>query len=237
MDFRHSVTILCDSIIVMDTNRIEKISRGRCLASSKESANGDRVTTSYLPDDSLAFILSDGMGKGKKAAEESRIVTEQLKRLLKEGVPAARAIKAVNKAMVESKREGYSFATVDLTIIEKDTGRARFYKMGAATSFLVREGNTRRIEHPALPVGILPKLKLRAVSVDLKPGDVIVMVSDGVTEADRKDLSARWLQNFLCNLPDNVGPINLANQVVTMAKRKYGKREKDDLSALVIMIQ
>lgn len=207
------------------------------MAASAEGANGDTVTTSYLPDGSLAFILSDGMGKGESAARESILVTEQIKKLLKSGVSAATAIKAVNRQILQSKREGFSFATVDLTIIEKESRRARFYKMGAATSFLVRRGNVKRIEHPALPVGILPKLKLRAVALDVKPGDIIVMASDGITEADRRDLSAGWLQCFLCNLSTGQGPTAIAKEIVRMAQGKYGRRERDDLSVLVIFIE
>ena len=46
-------------------------------------AGGDTALSCGLPDGSLAFILSDGMGKGAKAADESRMVTFRLKELLK----------------------------------------------------------------------------------------------------------------------------------------------------------
>ena len=91
-----------------------------------------------LPDGSLAFILSDGMGKGMKAAAESQAVISKLRKLLKEGVSVARAIKEVNISMIEQSGREYSFATLDLTIIDQKTGRAKFYKMGAALSFMLR---------------------------------------------------------------------------------------------------
>ena len=221
----------------MSAERIEKISRGRCIVSGIPGTSGDTAVCTHLPDGSLAFILSDGLGKGPRAHRESRLVIETLRKLLKEGTPAAAAIKAVNREMIESRREGDSFATVDLTIIDPRSGRVRFYKMGAATSFLVRDGCARRVEHPALPVGILPKLKLRVVSASLRPGDVIVMASDGVTEADRRDLSARWLEDYLRQLPAGTPPTRAAEEIVCMALKKYGRREKDDLSALVITIE
>lgn len=223
-------------MVLMET-RIEKIKKGRCILPAMKKISGDTALFTHLPDGSLAFLLSDGMGKGRRAASESREVAETLRKLLREGMPAAVAIKEVNRQMVESKREGYSFATVDLTIIDPLKGRARFYKMGAATSFLVRGDQVRRVEHPALPVGIVPKLKLRAVSVDVKPGDIIVMVSDGITEADRRDMEARWLQMALCNIPYGMGPVNLAEAIVGLALEKYGRREKDDLTAMVMIIE
>lgn len=220
----------------MDT-KIDKIKKGRCILPSVKNISGDTALFTHLPDGSIAFLLSDGMGKGKNAAAESRQVAETLRRLLREDVPAAYAIKEVNRAMIESKREGYSFATVDLTIIDTEKGRARFYKMGAATSFLVRDGHVKRVEHPALPVGIVPKLRLRAVSVEIRRGDIIIMVSDGVTEADRRDLDAKWLQSALCNIPYGMGPVNLAEAIVSLAIGKYGRREKDDLTAMVMIIE
>lgn len=220
----------------MDT-KIEKIKKGRCILPSISGISGDTALYTHLPDGNLAFILSDGMGKGRGASNESRKVAEALRNLLREDVPAAVAIKAVNKAMIESKRDGYSFATVDLTIIEYDKCRVRFYKMGAATSFLIRDDRVRRVEHPALPVGIVPKLKLRALSVDIKSGDIIVMVSDGITEADRRDLSAEWLKETLSQIPENMGPISLAEAIVESALIRYGRRERDDLTAMVMMIE
>ena len=65
-------------------NKIDKISRGRVMIAAAE-AGGDTALSCGLPDGSLAFILSDGMGKGAKAADESRMVTFRLKELLKNG--------------------------------------------------------------------------------------------------------------------------------------------------------
>jgi len=62
-------------------------------------------------------------------------------------------------------------------------------------------------------------------------------VSDGITEADRGDLSAVWLQKALCNIPEYMGPVNLAEAIAQLALAKYGRREKDDLTVMVMMIE
>ena len=138
----------------MEANKnlvIEKIRKGRVISSAAAGDSGDAAVACRLPDGSLAFILSDGMGKGMKAAAERRIVINRLRKLLKEGFSVAYAIKEVNRIMIEESGSEDSFATVDLTIIDKDTGRAKFYKMGAALSFVVRGNKIRRISQPALP--------------------------------------------------------------------------------------
>ena len=177
------------------------------------------------------------MGKGMKAAAESRIVINRLRKLLKEGFSVAYAIKEVNRIMIEESGSEDSFATVDLTIIDKDTGRAKFYKMGAALSFVVRGNKIRRISQPALPVGILPKLRLTHVTAKLRPGDVLIMVSDGITEADRNDLSAFWLEDYLMKYAQTTGPKVLAGKIVLEARNRYLSRELDDLTAVVIKVE
>lgn len=209
------------------------------MISAAASAGGDSAAFCVLPDGSTAFILSDGMGKGEKAAEESGIAVARLKKLLKNGQPVSAAIKTLNKMMVERSGEEENFATIDLTVIDKKTGKGRFYKMGASASFVVRKGRVRRIQRPALPVGILPAVRSSCVTVCLEPGDIVVMVSDGVTEADRNDLSCMWLRDLLKNVStaENIGPRIMAESIAAEAKARYGCRERDDLTALVAMIQ
>ena len=224
----------------MEANKnlvIEKIRKGRVISSAAAGDSGDAAVACRLPDGSLAFILSDGMGKGMKAAAESRIVINRLRKLLKEGFSVAYAIKEVNRIMIEESGSEDSFATVDLTIIDKDTGRAKFYKMGAALSFVVRGNKLRRISQPALPVGILPKLRLTHVTAKLRPGDVLIMVSDGITEADRNDLSAFWLEDYLMKYAQTTGPKVLAGKIVLEARNRYLSRELDDLTAVVIKVE
>ena len=217
-------------------NKIDKISRGRVMIAAAE-AGGDTALSCGLPDGSLAFILSDGMGKGAKAADESRMVTFRLKELLKNGTAPSRAIKTVNRYMLELNGGREDFATVDLTVIDKQTGVAKFYKMGAATSFIIRCGKIKRIQQPALPVGIIPSLSATCISVRLKAGDTVIMLSDGVTEADRQDLGALWLEEFLLKGVVGMGPKTMAEAIASAACRKYGNRETDDLTVVVAMIK
>ena len=228
-----------------------KIGYASCAAAE---ISGDAAISCGLPGGSRALILSDGMGKGIKAAAGSRLVVRRLRKNLKEGMPVARAIKEVNRYMIEhsstagdcGETAAEEFATADLTIIDPVTCRARFYKMGAATSFIVRGGRVRRITGEALPVGIIPALKLTHISAQLKAGDIIVMVSDGITEADRDDMGARWLEEYLsdfvgaCSMPGEcsmtVSPRQLASDILAAASSRYGSRERDDLTVAAVII-
>ena len=206
--------------------------------------SGDAAISCGLPDGSRALILSDGMGRGIKAAAGSRLVVSRLRKNLKEGMPVAKAIKEVNRHMIECA-EDEDFATVDLTIIDPGLCRAKFYKMGAGASFLVRDGRVRRITQEALPVGIIPRLRLTHISKRLKPGDIIVAASDGITEADRSDMEACWLSDYLSNYVEScrtghdmriVSPRKLAADILRQALSRYDGREQDDLTVAVVVL-
>lgn len=214
-------------------------------SAAAEEISGDAAISCGLPDGSLALILSDGMGKGIKAAAGSRLVVRRLRRNLKNGMSAAAAIKEVNRYMISAKESSEEFATVDLTLIDKNNLKARFYKMGAAKSFIIREGRVREIKGGCLPVGMISGLRLSHVSAKLLAGDIIVMVSDGITEADKEDIQAVWLKNFLCEQAAlyqdrqtmcGFSPRRAAACILEEAVKRYGRKERDDLTAAVAVI-
>ena len=164
-----------------------RVSVGYATAAAEE-ISGDTAISSGLPDGSLALILSDGMGKGIRAAALSRLVASRLRKNLKGGMAPANAIKEVNAYMLthrQTEGEEENFATVDLLLIDRTTEKAKFYKMGAATSFVLRDGKVKMLEKAALPIGIVPKVRSSQISERLRPGDIVIMVSDGITEAAR----------------------------------------------------
>ena len=72
------------------------------------------------------------------------------------------------------------------------------------------------------------------------------MVSDGITEADKDDDEAQWLQEILAHVvpqsregaaQQNLAPRRLAQQILAEAQQRYGCRENDDLTVLVALVE
>ena len=61
-----------------------------------------------------------------KAAAESRTAIRRLRKALREGTPATAAIRERNRYMIRRSGSDENFATIDLTIINKQTGRCHF---------------------------------------------------------------------------------------------------------------
>ena len=236
-----------------------RVSVGYATAAAEE-ISGDTAISSGLPDGSLALILSDGMGKGIRAAALSRASTSRLRKNLTGGMAPAHAIKEVNTFMV-SHAKAENFATLDLLIIDRNTRKAKFYKMGAASSFVLRDGKVKMFEQAALPIGIIPEIRLTHVALQLRPGDIVLMASDGITEAGReaaraileneagrevdaaaadRDIDGTWLRELLEErAPAELAGISarkLARWILAETVKQYGERERDDLTVAAIKI-
>ena len=126
------------------------------------------------------IVLSDGMGSGTAAAVDSNMTVSLIVKLIEAGVDYTAALKIVNSALLVKSGEE-SLSTVDIAAVNLYTGQAHFYKAGAAPTFIRRGNRTGMVESTSLPAGILTAVEFEKSSVQLRDGDLIVMVSDGAT--------------------------------------------------------
>lgn len=210
-----------------------KVSVGQA-SYSFDQVSGDSMAAFAFDDHRIALMISDGMGKGKAAASESKLVVNTLSRLLQAGFDVDLAMKTVNGILMTGN-EDERFATVDLAIIDRAKGRAKIYKMGAATTFIRHDGRVSMLKRQALPAGITSGLDLEYIDIKLKRGDLLIMVSDGVIDCDRKDYNCDWLRARLLEIGSR-DPETVAELIVNKAAEKYGIHERDDLSVMAAAI-
>ena len=74
------------------------------------------------------------------------------------------------------------YSTVDICSLDLYTGCCDLYKIGAATTFLIRRDFIERVESSSLPVGVSHRMDLPHTKKQLESGDFLVMISDGVLE-------------------------------------------------------
>ena len=128
------------------------------------------------------LALSDGMGSGISARQESHAALELMVESLRAGYTRAQALDVVNALMLMcTGREMY--ATMDLCVCDLHSGETAFEKLGACASYIVRDGEVRTIGADTLPVGVLPDVESRSLRMTLQAGDVVVMMTDGVRDA------------------------------------------------------
>ncbi|MDR0532070.1 MAG: SpoIIE family protein phosphatase [Oscillospiraceae bacterium] len=131
------------------------------------------------------MVISDGMGTGGRAAVDSALATEIFGSLVRSGLSFEGAVRIANQALL-LKSCDESLATLDAAGVNLYTGEVEFCKAGGAASFLRRRGTASKIELSALPAGILRSIHPAQFRAMLEPGDLLVLVSDGMLcEEDR----------------------------------------------------
>lgn len=199
-----------------------------------QDISGDSYMWEELPGGKFAIVLSDGMGKGKLAAGESSLAVTTVVKLLKSGLEAELVLRILNSILLLNA-EKEIFSTIDLGIFNKKNGKMKFYKIGAAATFIKRKDRVEMLSVSAMPLGIVDGLKIDHVTADLNPGDQIIMISDGVTDSRREDMNMKWLKKTIKEI-NSKDPQTMCDLIMNRAVENYGCKEKDDLTVLAVKI-
>jgi stage II sporulation protein E len=221
---------MCQFRLVEAENYNVTTAIARC---SKEEISGDNYSFGEVGEGRYMVALSDGMGSGPRANNESSITISLLEKFIEAGYERNAAIKATNSVLV-FRANNESYATIDLGIIDMYDGIGEFIKIGSAPTFIKSGMDVSVLNSTTLPAGILEDIEIESEIIEFKNGDMVVMVTDGITDADR-EAKERWVVKLLKEY-DSVNPKEIADHVLMSAKEKYGGRIKDDMTVLVLKI-
>jgi serine phosphatase RsbU (regulator of sigma subunit) len=133
-------------------------------------------------DQGLTIVLADVSGKGVSAALLASTLQGMIYSQLTAGMPLTEIVTAVNRFFTD-KNIGEKYATVIIARV-RDDGDLEYVNCGHVQPLVVSNGDVQRPAHGNLPVGLLPDAKYESAHCQLKPGDRLVLVTDGVTEAE-----------------------------------------------------
>lgn len=199
-----------------------------------EKISGDNFSMLELPGGKQGVILSDGMGAGQVAFQESSMVVEVLEELLNSGFPKETALQMLNTAMVMG-REEVRFSTIDIGEFDLYTGKCEFVKAGASTTFIKYRDEVEAIKSTSLPIGVMAKLEADHIERQLQDGDMVIMVTDGVMDAlpvGEQDL----LMRMIIEGTKIQNPKELAHHILEQVLQCSGEVPLDDMTVVVIGI-
>lgn len=176
------------------------------------------------------MVLSDGMGTGGRAAVDGAMASGLMARLLKAGLGYDCSLKILNSSML-FKSTDESLATVDIASIDLFTGNTELYKAGAAPTLVRRGGKSGRAESTSLPIGILKDVSFDRAGIRLRAGDILLLVSDGVTFD-----GTEWIRAELENWCDG-GAQDLAEHICNCARRRRTEGKPDDITVMAAIIE
>ncbi len=194
-----------------------------CRAGSGEEIIGDsRLIRDF--DGLYLAVISDGMGSGSSAARESGQAVQLLADLVTCGFRLDEAADCVNRLLL-FREGGEMYATLDALLFDPVRGRLYSAKHGAPPSYILRRGEVRELYAEALPVGIVPGAKAAVSGTELRRGDAVIMLSDGVSEALGEELRAAIARTVSENEPEIA-----AKLLVELAAESGGR---DDMTVIV----
>ena len=110
-------------------------------------------------------------------------------------------------------------------------GQTSFLKCGAVPSYVKRGDSLFRIRTKTPPIGILKDYAGESVSFEIQDGDIVVLLSDGVTPEGEE---LPWLLQALHD--ELTGDLQrAANRILSLAAQKSGS--EDDRSIVIIKIE
>src|SRR3989441_8666499 len=133
-------------------------------------------------EDGLAIVLADVSGKGVSAALLASTLQGMIYSQLTAGMPLTEIVAAANRFFTH-KHIGEKYATLIIARIRRD-GELEYVNCGHIPPLLVCNQEVIRPAHGNLPVGLLADATYESDRCSLHPGDRLVLVTDGVTEAE-----------------------------------------------------
>jgi sigma-B regulation protein RsbU (phosphoserine phosphatase) len=195
---------------------------------------GDFFDFTDRPDFSFGFAVGDVSGKGPAAA----LLTAKIQGLFSAGfdeATPAETIRTVNKGLTSRAVEA-KYATVFHGTLSP-TGLLTYCNAGHNPPLLFGPGGLRRLESGSMPVGFFSHAPYDDQTEQLKVGDVLVVYTDGVTEAldvDGQEFGEERLVEILerCHKADASAILNAIVDGVNSFAR--GAAQHDDVTAMVV---
>ncbi|MEG0132865.1 MAG: stage II sporulation protein E [Clostridium sp.] len=211
--------------LTQEENYAIKTAVAKC---SRDEVSGDSYTFTDLDMGRYLVGLSDGMGCGSYASNESKTTIALLEKFMEAGFDRTAAIKAINSVLILGDAEE-RFATIDMAVVDLYNGIGEFVKIGCAPTYIKTRDGVDTIESTTMPVGILDDVDFESHIVEVENGDMIVMVSDGVTDAST---DSNWVKGALLEY-ESGNPKDVADHLLKVAKNNADGQEADDMTVIV----
>jgi len=206
--------------------------------------SGDIYDVARLDEDHVAFFVADAVGHGMPAALLTIFLkrTLQTKELTKDGyrlILPDEALAHLNNELVQQQLSLCQFVTMAYAILNTRTFTLQWSRAGHPSPMLLKtSGSAEELELDGALLGVFADEKFPLQTVQLAPGDSILMYSDGFESAFTDPaglINERYRLEFsrlACENPKS----RFAAMVAELDKQEGSLHQRDDLTALLMTI-
>ncbi|MCU0227331.1 MAG: SpoIIE family protein phosphatase [Bryobacterales bacterium] len=164
------------------------------------TVGGDYYDFFTYPDGRLAAVLGDVAGKGMAAALMMSGVHARSHLLLEEPIAPGEYLTRLNRATAGRCPQN-RFITMAAALVNPATGEVQYSSAGHNPAIVIRaSGEVQLLKETGLVLGILKMASYQDSFVTLNDGDLLVLYSDGITEATRLDTDEEFGETRLCRV-------------------------------------
>ncbi len=223
-----------DTFIYEDEPRYTVLSAVSRAVREDEKISGDNFSLEEYNQSQVIVMLADGMGSGVQACKDSQAVIEFMERFLEAGFQKEKAFTMVNGA-IAAQNGSSNLTTLDVCEINLLTGEAEFVKAGAAASYIKHGNWVDEVSADTLPLGSMEELSPITQSIKLADTDMLVMVSDGISDAIDNEATGRLRE--IISKSQILNPKEMADYILRYAINSQGGRIRDDMTVLTCCIK
>lgn len=203
-----------------------------CEVRSVEHVGGDFY--SILPGRQGEWLLcvGDVAGKGVDASLLSAATRAALLAECRAVPDPEKLLGALNAHLYKELDQAETFITLAVAVLDPDRQRIRFASAGHVDGLIWRSSRGEPISMQAtgLPLGIFRETDYKSTEVDFFPGDVLLLHSDGITEAESPDgklLGQQGLTDllFACHPASADDQVAMLLQALDVHRQGYAQRD------------
>ena len=205
-----------------------------------KEVGGDFYDFYFLDETRLAFLIADVSGKGIPAAMFMMTSKTVLRDYAERGDSPCDVFKNANTKLCEGN-ESEMFLTAWMGFLEMDTGLVHFVNAGHNPPVLIHGGKAAFIKQKAnLMLAVMEGMRYREQTLQLEPGDILYLYTDGVTEASAHDESRFGNDRLLELLSDDFGTGDEACRRICKVVRESidefakGEQQFDDITQVCL---
>jgi sigma-B regulation protein RsbU (phosphoserine phosphatase) len=203
-----------------------------------KEVGGDLFDIFLLDPTHLAFVLGDVSGKGVPAAMFMAVARTLIRATAQQGIAPGECLDYVNKTLA-SLETSWMFVTLFYGILDTRTGQVLYANGGHNPPYVYSSAGARLVVNQGsdMLVGIMPAASYRTFSLQLAPGEGLLLYTDGVTEAigpDEEFFSDERLEQLVA---DHGGddPEALVKRVhAAVQEFAAGTPQSDDITVLAL---
>lgn len=164
--------------------QLDGVRMAHLYRSATETAwvGGDFYDVFSLGDGKVVALMGDVAGHGVQAARTATLVKDVVHAFVHQGASPAEVLKKTNRLLVEKALDG--FVSLFLGVLDTADGTLRYCSAGHPDTLLRRSPkNVHRLQSASSPLGVFFDATWREEEVELRPEDILLLYTDGVTEA------------------------------------------------------